>query len=277
MKTKELKKLNLGDIERYRYKFLNDDTFFSKRRIEISKTFLSYFLDVDVYTSTFEEIRNNYIQQYNNKISEEEKEFYYEIAQRFLYLEKEPKEVLLEYYLEATKDLLEIDVHLKYIEKESSKIKDKKQNEFLNGEDRYYQKLLQFYKEKNLIAQNEIVDYLSNRIKKHTLEACSPLYFAQLALKVIYRKMPYQYSKLIVFGQNENTYDVRNLTDISNKFDELYVQQHSKIRDLYDNNLDGFYETAEYYILGDKNEFICAIKYIRDLTSKSHILKKKYN
>jgi hypothetical protein len=202
--SKKISTLTVGKFIEIRKEVFDDERIFDYSFIEIGKLFLSKILEINTEQSNFKDIRNEYIESSKNKeISELEIDFYKDICFKYLSLEKEPKETLFNSYRQVTKDLEEIEKNILYINSEIKKLENKKQSKDLkyNIEDRYYSNQLSFYKEKNFIAKNEIIDFLvkdikNDAIKKSQKESFSSYQFTNLFNKI----MPYRFSKAPLFN-----------------------------------------------------------------------------
>ncbi|APA83936.1 hypothetical protein [Francisella tularensis] len=240
---------------------------------QIGKIFLSHALDIDLNRSSFEDVRAIYIK--SNKqddVCKDENDFYKSIAKDYLWLRHDPKDKLLEYFYKATDDLKKIDLQLNYINTELNKLNSKKKSiGWLNGEDRYCRNLLEYYKEKNQIAKDEILIFISKDLESYSLENCYRS-FDPLKAFPFRNEMPYSYSSRKWILSFYDPYDVRSLTELSNKFLNLPLSSYKKIEDLYKNNKVEFFKLAENYISSNLNRDKSVIDKIKKYTETNHII-----
>lgn len=264
----------VGKFIEIRKEVFDDERIFDYSFIEIGKLFLSKILEINTEQSNFKDIRNEYIESSKNKeISELEIDFYKDICFKYLSLEKEPKETLFNSYRQVTKDLEEIKENILYIDNEIKKQELKKQNMDIT----YYLKQLNFYKEKNIIAKDEIIDFLVKDIKNYAIEKSQKKSFSLYQIHNLFiGTMPYRFSKsLIPFPFHKNDYDVRELTPISNKFLNAAARAYPDIKNLYNDNKEEFFEFAKMYISEKINGEEDVITEITNLIETNHILNRR--
>ena len=274
MIVKEISNLTVGKFKEIRKEIFDDEKIFDYSFIEIGKLFLSKVLEINIEESDFQTIRNEYIKSNKiGKISEFEIDFYKDICFEYLFLEKEPKETLFNLYQQVTKDLKEIEENILYIDNEIKKQELKKQNMDVT----YYLKQLNFYKEKNIIAKDEIIDFLIKDIKNYAIEKSQKEAFSLYQnISLFIGIMPYRFSKsLIPFPFHRNDYDVRELTPISNKFLNAPARSYPDIKNLYNDNKEEFFEFAKMYISEKINDKEDVITEIINLIETNHILNRR--
>ncbi|WP_066348697.1 hypothetical protein [Aliarcobacter cryaerophilus] len=272
--SKKISTLTVGKFIEIRKEVFDDERIFDYSFIEIGKLFLSKILEINTEQSNFKDIRNEYIESSKNKeISELEIDFYKDICFKYLSLEKEPKETLFNSYRQVTKDLEEIKENILYIDNEIKKQELKKQNMDIT----YYLKQLNFYKEKNIIAKDEIINFLVKDIKNYAIEKSQKKSFSLYQIHNLFNRiMPYRFSKsLIPFPFHKNDYDVRELTPISNKFLNAAARAYPDIKNLYNDNKEEFFEFAKMYISEKINGEEDVITEITNLIETNHILNRR--
>jgi hypothetical protein len=276
MESKKISQLTVGELIDIEFEAFKNCNRCRLSLVQIAKRFLSSLLDIDVYKLDFDSIRSAYIESSGrDKISLVENGFYLEISQRYLYLVHEPKEKLLELFYIATDDLKNINSQLSYIDSENERlINNKKKNGRLNGEERYYKNQLEYYKDKNMSAKEEILEFISCDIEFYAVQKCKKDLMSSLGGLTMFftGSMPYRYSRGLMFNAEFDQYDVRNMTEMSNKFLDLPVGSHREIKELYENDKDKFYLFAKEYISGDMPEFKNALDKIRGFIKSSHIV-----
>lgn len=186
--------------------------------------------------------------------------------------------LLLKYFFSAKEDIKSIDKSIKEIDKERQEIDNiKKQKGWLNGEHRYLLKQLEYFKEKNIKAREEIVHFILYEIDNFALlkeaEPENGLRISTLLNSILGKSNnPYRYSQQGLLG---SAYDFRGLSDISNKFLDFPAGSHKKIRQLYEENQSEFFAFAEAYIYGKINGTRNKIEEVKDLIKNNHILNKR--
>lgn len=243
---------------------------------QIGRTFLSYVWNIHVCKFNFNEIRQKYISETSNpNISQNEDEFYKYISEYYLDLTEEPREKMLVFLYKAKDDISEIDSHLAYINKSLKHLEDKKKaNGWLDGDDRYYRNLLDYYKDKNSSAKEEILNFISNDIDFFTLSHCRKRINDGMGFIMSFFSgdMPYLYSRGLIARQEFDVYNVKNLTELSNKFLDLPSNAYQEIKGLFKNNKDEFYAIAKEYISVGFTENNGLFDKIENLIQTNHII-----
>lgn len=278
-KNKKISDLNLGELADIKQKILKDNSISSLSFSFMAKKFLSLFLSINVNKSEFKKIREEYIKSnIDAKVPYSKKKFYKYICEYYLFFEKSPKKTILKLYENVQNDLKSISTQLLYLDSQKEELyKTKKKNGFLNMQERYYLNLLEFYKQKNLEAKSEILDFFTNDIDSFALNKSSKSYKAYYLMPIFNQQMPYAYSRRYwIF--NKNTYDVRNLSIMTNKFNNFPISSYKKICKLYEDNSEEFYDFAKKYINSnvkgiDKN----LIEQIEEIICKNHIINVRKN
>ena len=275
-KDKKISILTAVELFEIQKEIFNNERIFDYSFIEIGKLFLSKLLIIDVYKSEFITVKNEYIKSIkNNDVKEKEKEleFYKYICLEYLYLEKEPREIIFYLYKIVSKDLEEIEKNILFLNNEFKELESKKQN----MENRYYLKQINFYKEKNKIAKDEIIDFLINKIKNYAIEKSQRDFFKGYLFNSFFGEMPYRFSKASISRIFGSQYDIRNLTPISNKFLDLPVRVYPEIKELYVSNKKDFFEFAKMYISEEINDNESVISKIMTAVNTNHILNRRKN
>ncbi len=130
-KDKKISILTAVELFEIQKEIFNNERIFDYSFIEIGKLFLSKLLIIDVYKSEFITVKNEYIKSIkNNDVKEKEKEleFYKYICLEYLYLEKEPREIIFYLYKIVSKDLEEIEKNILFLNNEFKELESKKQN-----------------------------------------------------------------------------------------------------------------------------------------------------
>ena len=258
--------------------FLGSVNVYRLSLFQIGKHFLSYALNIDAFKLEFEEVKKKYIESSNEKkFPQGEEDFYKQIVKEYLWLENEPKEKLLKYFYRAKDDIESIEQHLNYINVELEKLKNSKRTlGWLNGEKRYKRNLLEYYRDKNQVAKSEILSFMSKDIEAYAFSKCKKNLLSA-SLNVFSGRMPYKYSRGLFIDPEFNIYDVRNMTDMSNKFLDLPVSTYKKVKKLHKENQEEFYCFAMDYISGNVEGIINVIEQTYDYINRSHIINSRKN
>lgn len=84
--------------------------------------------------------------------------------------------------------------------------------------------------------------------------------------------MPYLYSRGLIARQEFDVYNIKNLTELSNKFLDLPPNAYHEIKELFTNNKDEFYAIAKEYISVGFNENNGLFDKIENLIQTNHII-----
>lgn len=262
-----------NEYTEYREKIKNEDYFFYADLNYISKQFLSNFLELGIFDSMIKEIIKNYQEIFKDEIEiQNGSDFYKYIAEKYLYLNKTPKDVLFELYNKASHDLLEIKSTIK---KSNIKIKEientKSEKGFLDGESRYKIKHIQYYIEKNKEAEQSILYFLAYDIYNTAYYDC----------RIDCKGLSYSYDKLerksysYLNLKNKifsyiNIYDIDDFSDLNNKMLDLDDKEHTRIKNLIHDDKDMVLEYLKEHMI--KNKLLTTI--LNDI-NKNHILHER--
>lgn len=280
MTKKKLEEYNILERDGIVRDIMNEDRFFNCEWKQLAKNFISYFTDENIWQSDFDEVKKLFrenvwlwsksvnintqpkdifdemIEDKNNKLFEVEKdenEFYQFVCKEYLDINELPKDVLLRYYNEASKDLASINETLKKIDAKLSEIKNEGNKLRIQDEC----PILYYYQKHNQDAQNKILEFISNGIKpfirkKQALRGFSSTMFIA----------PYHY--------NKDTYVPRRPSVLDNKFLNTIPQEHIRLKKLLNSNKEEFGKEIEKYI---ENENI--IHRLRETTNYNHIFNSR--
>jgi len=247
---------------------------------QISKHLLNELLDINAFDADFKELTKSYLEKIKfselkksipgeqnimkdvrkGKIKEitnvisNEKSFHKYICKKYFNLIKEPKEVLLETFMDASKDLKKIDDTL-------LGIRTKIENINKNGDVLKIQEQLPIfyhYKELNEKAKEKIINFLKNDIERYALDnSVDILYFFKTFGDIAYS-----------YRWNPDSYIPQRPDALINKFPEMPYPEFQKVCELYKKE-DGteFNQYLADYIT--ENDIIFAVG---DLIEKHHLL-----
>ena len=254
-----------------REELYDKDFLYSSTFLVIGKRFLSYFFGKDIYSMSFENIKDKFITETQLEIiniPREEQAFFKFICDKYLGLEKEPYQCLIEIYEDVSNDLRKICLNINKCEQEVENIRkkeNKSKGEFISEEDKYRLLMLDFYIDRNLKAKAEILKFLtSNDIQTIVYEKVQKQ--LPYGLSQFLGNLPYSYHYV------SERYDVTKFSDISNKFLELSLDECRKLDKLYKIDKEKFYGFAETYI-DSKN----VIDKIYKKISSNHCLDRRKN
>lgn len=234
MKKPRLKDISTREFIEIQRKIFNNDVIFTSSFEEIGKLFLSEYLD-NVDNEPFESIRSKFIDSSNSKeesVPNQKDDFFKYICQTYLRLEVEPRFMMLELYTNASNDLKKIEQNIINCQKSIDETKRKNKDD-IKYEDDYRIPMLEYFKNKNIEAKNEILNFIiSDKIKLLAYRKSSCFRDAIFFVSMIER--PYS------FSYNSEIYDIDNFSVIKHKFYELYIDEISKLEELYKNDPDVF-------------------------------------
>ncbi len=276
----KLSDLSFGEIRELEKQAFEGANISRMSLFQIGRRFLSYVLEMNVYQCSFDEVRNEYIMQVGkDDVPESESEFYKYISKRYLWLDKEPKDELLKSFFQAKDDLKSVDGHIYFINDKLAELENKKKvNGWLSGKDRYERNLYEYYKDKNENAKDEILKFISKDIEFYSLMNCNKIPYPNainIVNELVVGRMPYSYSRGLFFSNEFDRYDVRNMTELSNKFLDFSVPMVREIRKLYFEDKNEFYLFAKNYISLGFEGTKSVIDKINDYIEKSHIVAKR--
>lgn len=232
---------------------------FSGSMMQISKAFLIQLLDVNPYKCSFEELRTEYIVSSGDEETEvpsTESAFHDFIAKRYLDLEVEPRSELLDQYESTVSHLREIDDNLFNIKKQLDEI-TKRNNP---SEIQEKKPILYYYEEHNLLAKEELMQFLKEDIKHFALGKCYDRHWSSWA----HYGIPYSYSF------NREGYKPKEPDDLVNKFGALPYDEFKNLHRLYKTDKPLFYIYLANHIR-DHEIVFC----IGELLDDNHVLHPK--
>lgn len=243
-------------------------------RIRLAKLFLAELLDLPKTTPTEEIAAEFRKSKSGSNLPASDTEFWDQIAKTYLGYKLEPRDEIIKLSLNASDDLKNIAQQLSYIESEKAQLEKKKAVDGrLSAEDRYYRNQLEYYKKKNQIAREQIVDFITNRMRSKALISASDSVLNGISSLGFFNR-PYPYSAKPFWGHTSR-YDVRGLDELSNKFMDLPAGSYDDIAELYKTSPDEFYEFAETYIAGIPGNYPSVREKILAHASKSHVLDRR--
>lgn len=276
MSKKKLKEITISELCELSYAAFEKCNKSRMTLEQIGRQFINYTLGLNSSKINFSQVRLNFINESGEQdVTEDENEFYKYIAKQYLWLEKEPRDMVLDLFYRASDDLQKIDSQLKLINSHLKGLEEKKKRSgWLNGEERYDRNLYEYYRDKNQSAKDEILKFLAEDLERYALSECQCNSTRPIMLNFFTGQMPYSYSRGAMFS-NLDPFDVEQMTVMSNKFLDLSLPQHSEINKLYKNDKEKFYEFAKKFISGEIENFGCALDKIEGYFSTSHIIGKR--
>lgn len=271
--SSKLQGLTVGALMEFRRSFLDRHDFIKFGRIDLAKWFVAELLDLPPQTSSEVLAAEFRKEKSGTNFPINDAEFWGEISSFYLGLKSEPRDALVKLSLDVSEDLRSIDEHVRYIESESARLKSiKAANGRLPAPDRYYSLQLDYYKNKNLIAREEIVQFMARDIRRKAFsKACESGLSAMQILGLQDRPYPYSSKPFLVVASR---YDVRGLGELSNKFMDLPASTYREVVDLHESSIEEFYEFSKRYIDGIPGQRSVREK-ILDLVERSHILNRR--
>ncbi|WET41679.1 hypothetical protein [Citrobacter enshiensis] len=276
MSKKKLKEITIGELYHLSYDAFEKHNKSRMTLRQIGRQFIDYTLGLNSFKIDFSQVRLNFINESGiQDVTEDENEFYKYIAKWYVGLEKEPRDMVLDLFYHASDDLQKIDSQLKLINAHLKGLEEKKKiSGWLNGEERYDRNLYEYYRDKNQSAKDEILKFLAEDLEDYALLKCQHHYTLLPTLGFFTGPMPYSYSRGIMFS-NLDSFDVEQMTVMSNKFLDLPLPQYTLINSLYKNDKEKFYEFAKGFISGEIEGLDCALDKIEGYFLTSHIIGKR--
>jgi hypothetical protein len=227
----------------------------------IAKDFLKEFLGYEIFKGlSFNEIKHKYIEYFGGCFSETpniENEFYKYICLKYLDLDKEPRDLLLALYRDASKDLLKITKNIEKCVNQIEKINQKNKDKKIESEEGYEKGFFEHYRDLNASAKDEIIKFLISE----------EIYNLALKRSFINTYIPLDLLTGYTYLNNAARYDPDNFSEISNKFLDLDLSESRKIKQLYKEDQDKFYQRTFQYI-EDHN----ILEKVRERVESNHIL-----
>lgn len=252
--------------------------------VGLGEKFISDVVGINIKNERFDNIINNYKDHLNYSNESipfnNEDDFYKYIAKEHLMLLEENVNNYIQYIDLSKSDLEKINHQIEFINTEIENIEElKKNNGWLDAEKRYYKKLLEHYREKNISASNEIFYFLSETIEIYNLSSYEykrrNIFRGFDAVSTFFvGSMPYAYSRGLAF-KDHDIYDVKNITEMSNKFMEFPVPTHKEIKKLYDENQKDFFLLSDQYIRNGWSDIKSIIEQIKIFAEENHIVAKR--
>lgn len=278
---KMLNNLKGADLSAAFDKLKEDDLIFRLDFSQISKHFLAPFLSVKPFQAEFSVLKEEYLQQIGYKKSEtieedgyvetlikkktkdeietaikSEASFHKYICKNYFDLVKEPKEELLAAFNSAQSDINSIDDTLKKIDTKLVEIDKRKDTTEMQAE----KPVLFFYREHNITAREEILDFMKSGIRQYALSGC----YTHSFLSGLMGPIPYNYH------WNPESYIPRFPCILANKFGLLTLAQLKDLNKLYTDDKPAFNSYLDEYIKREEIVFE-----IRELLNRHHLLNNK--
>lgn len=269
-----------GEILRLNAKVRKEYDVFKIGKSGLARAFLRELLDLDAHAND-EELESAYkASSSNKKIPADSEGFWRFVETEYLQLEAEPNTKFLELSFKVNQDLIALADNLMFIRKELKLLDEKKRNDGrLTANERYYRNQLEYFEKKNLIAKDEIVDFMTHKIKRHAIESSMKKLAVFSLVETLLGNSPYPFGRRLIWASvaSDDPYDVRSLNEYSNKFLDLPISSYRKIVKECKSSSDKFKEYATAYINGFSGELRTVREKLADLIKKSHILADRKN
>lgn len=270
--NKSLEEVTVGEISEVFNEIMKDGLLFRCNFNQISQHFLSRFLKVNPFSVDFitlkeayltnigfqekqksDDLHNIFIKKSEDIEDKNEREFHKYICKTYFGLIKEPKEELLSAFINASRDIKEIDETLKNIQEKLDTIS--KNN--INSEIQEKKTILNYYQRHNIKAKDEILEFIKNDINDFALMNS----YDNSMFSGLLDKIPYNYR------WNPKWYKPKYPNDLENKFRESVIADFQKLLRMYQDDKSSFYEYLQNYIRDEEIVFS-----IKDLIDKHHLL-----
>ncbi len=253
---KMLFELTVEEIEKIKNVLFDSEIILRFNNYELAKHFLDKVLSINVFNSSFEKTRNEYITTSNKEdelIPKTEDEFYSFIIDEYFGFGKELRESILENYYKASKHLKEVDQRIKEIESELNNLDS-------NEKRQVKEPVLKYFLQHNYNAKDDIIDFIKNRVINYSLNRINSTY----KKKSPFEQFPYFYAF------SPWSYEVIYPTMISNKFPLAASNDRNKILYMYHNDKKEFQNFLASFI-----EEEAVIFSIRNLFNINHFIHDK--
>lgn len=265
----------IGEILDLRGKILTENDVFQLGKRKLAKIFLCELLELNA-SSTEAELEAAYKAcSPLEKIPADSAKFWSFVEKEYLHLEGEPEEKFSEICFRVNKDLVALAENLSFIKKELASLEEKKKNGGrLTADERYYRNQLEYFENKNFVARDEIVDFMTHKIKPYAISKASvknPVFAFSTS---VFRDSPYTFGRRLHWVPAD-PYDVRSLDTYSNKFMDLPVSSYWEFVKECKSSPEKFKENATVYINGVPGELQSVREKLAELVEKSHILSSR--
>ena len=262
-----------GELLRLSAKVLNENDIFKLGKRKLAKIFLCELLDLDACANDAELEATYKTCSPREDIPTNSAEFWNFIEKEYLQLEAEPKTKFLEICFHVNEDLIALADNLSYIKKELVALEEqKKRLGRLTPDERYYRNQLEYFEQKNNAAKDEIVDFMTHKIKWYAISKASVEYFSfAMSSLSLFGDSPYAFGRRR-YRLRADPYDVRALDVYSNKFMDLPVSSYRALMNECNAHPEKFKEYAIVYINGTPGELPSVREKLIELIDRSHVL-----
>ena len=275
--------LSISELEKLASEFIYSDIFYKSKTLEeVGKKFLQNLNNgksIEKLEDVVTFLDKNHIHKKEFNSLNEAYEF---IATNFLWVKEIPIYQFYDFYKIASNDLQEIQSNLKNLEQE---LKGFSKN--LDNQQRYRKKLVEFYIQKNCLAQKEVENFICYKLINHTNKNIRQLpILKSITIRplgnIFSGSLPYSYSssKNDYSGILGQSFDINHVNELVNKFNFLPVSAYLNITNTFNNSKKDFYEIVEYFLLEHNDSENLYVKInilssLREWIEQSHILSKR--
>ena len=266
-----------GEICSLSAKVLEENDVFILGKRKLAHIFLCELLELN-RNSTYTELEEAYKAcSPGDKAPENSEEFWTFVEKQYLRLKEEPKEKFFEICVRVNKDLVALAENLSYINKEIVILEEKKRtNGRLTADERYYRNQLEYFRNKNCVAKDEIIDFMTHKIKKYAISTAHVQNSFIALASSLFENNPYPFGRRSIFAHSD-PYDVRSLDTYSNKFLDLPISDYYEIVIECRSSPENFKQYAIDYINGVHGQLPTVKEKLLKLIKKSHILFNRKN
>ncbi|MBA5689816.1 hypothetical protein [Rugamonas apoptosis] len=267
----------VGEILSLSAKVKRENDVFAQGKRKLAKIFLRELLDLPASAADAELETTYKACSPREKIPEDSTEFWSFVEKEYLHLEAEPKTKFTDICFRVNEHLVELAGNLSYIKKELANLEEKKKTDGrLTADERYYRNQLEYFEKKNLVAKDEIVDFMTHKIKSYAISKAS----VQSSIMILGRSLlgdsPYAFGRKFLWAISD-PYDVRSLDSYSNKFMDLPTGSYREMVRECKSSPEKFKECSTIYINGIPDKLSSLRVKLLDLVEKSHILFTRRN
>ena len=253
-------------------KVLGENDVFKLGKRKLASVFLCELLDLNASATDIELEVAYKASSPRKNILDDSTEFWSFVEKNYLHLEVEPKEKFSEICFRVNEDLVALAENLSFIRDALAELEKKKKSEGrLTADERYYRNQLEYFGNKNLAAKDEIVDFMTYKIKSYAISKASVQSNFMARGRSLLGDSPYAFGRSFHWAPFD-PYDVRALDVYSNKFMDLPVSSYRELVNECKTSPEKFKDYAVAYIKGVSGELLSVREKLLELVEKSHIL-----
>lgn len=221
-----------------------------------------FFPEINVYTETFETIRNSFISEFkyeDKTVPLAENDFFEFFCKEFCHIPVLPLDNFISNYKDTVSKIAQLDDNIKFCEEEKKKLFREKQEKGFWGEGQNYKNLqYDYYIQKNKDERESLINFLVYKLPEKS--ACDDRDVLTKAFDELFKPLDIRMKLL----------DVNNYNEINNKFLDLPYPEYLNLQKLYKDKFEDFKNYVSSYIRSNN-----VIDKIQDEININHFLIRK--